>query len=155
VTRRTRAEDRRFVEAAPQRVFAVLVAVDRYALWWPPAYRPRVLSPPPHGVGSVVQATVAGSRLVCRIAAADEPRSLVVEYVAGPHRGRGEWVLMPEGSGTAVIYAFDAEPVGPVARLLSHVVDFAAIHSRHMKLVLDSLAWAAEQGAAEGGASIS
>lgn len=141
--RRTRAEDRCFVPAPRERVFALLLAVDRYAEWWPRSFRPIVLTPPPHGLGSLVQATVAGSKIACRIASADAPFRVGVEYIAGPHRGRGEWILTPRNGGTDAVYAFDAEPHGPAARLLSHVVDFAAIHSRHMKGVLEGLARAA------------
>ncbi|MBV9748019.1 MAG: SRPBCC family protein [Acetobacteraceae bacterium] len=93
--KRTSAADSVFIPASPERVLAALLVVDRYHLWWPAALRVRVVSPPPHGLGSVVEIRALESRLRCRIAAVEPPSRLAVEYVAGPHRGHGSWKLEP------------------------------------------------------------
>ena len=68
-----RAADSVFVPAPPERVLAALLAVERYPLWWPAALRVRVVSPPPHGLGSIVEIRALGSRFRCRIAAVEPP----------------------------------------------------------------------------------
>lgn len=138
--RSTHAIGSAFIPASPEYVFATLLAVDRYSLWWPVALRVRVVSPPPHGLASVVEIRALGSRFRCRITAVESPSRLAVEYVAGPHRGRGSWTLESEDEGTRATYTISLVPHGPMARTLSHVVDFAALHSRQMRGVLGRLA---------------
>lgn len=133
------AADSMFVPAPSERVLAALLAVERYPLWWPAALRVRVVSPPPHGLGSIVEVRVLGSRFRCRIAAVEPPSRLTVVYVAGLHRGHGLWTLEPQQGGTKVTYAVDLVPHGLMAKLLSHVVDFATLHSRQMQGVFGGL----------------
>ena len=64
------------VRRLPTTVFALLLAVDRYAAWWPEDIGVEVLTPPPHGVGSVVAVRLAtsGGGFRCRIAGASSRR---------------------------------------------------------------------------------
>lgn len=135
-----RAADSVFVPAPSERVLDVLLAVERYPLWWPAALRVRVVSPPPHGLGSIVEIRALGSRFRCRIAAVEPPSRLTVEYVAGLHRGHGSWTLEPQQGGTKATYTIDIVPHGLRAKVLSHVVDFATLHSRQMRGVFGGLA---------------
>ena len=143
--RLTRATDQRQIQATPERIFALLLAVDRYGEWWPSDIGVAVLSPPPHGEGSVVAVKLAqsGGGFRCRIAAAEAPRLIAVDYIEGPHRGRGTWTIEPCDGGSLVTYAVDLRPHGVMAGLLSYVMDFAALHSRLMGEVLDGLERAA------------
>ena len=102
--RSTHAIDSAFIPASPERVFATLLAVDRYPLWWPAALRVRVVSPPPHGLASVVEIRALGNRFRCRITTVEPPSRLAVEYVAGLHRAtaRGHWSLRTEGPGRPI-----------------------------------------------------
>jgi uncharacterized protein YndB with AHSA1/START domain len=129
-----------FVPAPPERVLPALLAVERYTLWWPAALRVRAVSPPPHGLGSLVEIRALGSRFRCRIAAVEPPSRLTLEYVAGLHRGHGSWTLEPQQEGTKATYAVDLVPNGLRAKVLSHVMDFAALHSRQMQRVFGGLA---------------
>ena len=145
--RPTRASDTNFIPAPPDRIFALLLAVDRYADWWPEDTGIEVLSPPPYGVGSVVAIRLANTRggFRCRIAAAEAPRQVAVDYIEGVHRGQGVWTLAPQDGGTQVTYRVDLKPRGLMVGLLSHVMDFAALHSRLMREVLDGLERAASK----------
>lgn len=143
--RPTRATDVRFIPAPPDRIFALLLAVDRYAEWWPGDIGVAVLTPPPHGVGSVVAVRLAqsGGGFRCKIVGADPPRQVDIDYIEGAHRGRGLWTLEPRDGGTQVTYRVDLRPRGMMVGLLSHVMDFAALHSRLMGEVLEGLERAA------------
>ena len=63
-----------------------------------------------------------------------------VDYLTGPHRGHGWWTLEPQQGGTKVTYTVSPIPHGLPARVLSHMVDFSAPHSRQMQGVLRGLA---------------
>jgi len=143
--RPTRATDARFIPAPPDRIFALLLAVDRYPEWWPDDIGVEVLTPPPHGVGSVVAVRLAksGGGFRCRIVGADAPLQVAVDYIEGAHRGRGLWTLEPRDGGTEVTYRVDLRPRGLMVGLLSYVMDFAALHSRLMREVLEGLERAA------------
>lgn len=145
--RPTRATDARFIQAPPDRIFALLLAVDGYAAWWPADIGVDVLSPQPHGVGSVVAVRLAktGGGFRCRIASADPPRAVAVDYIEGAHRGRGLWTLEPRDGGTQVTYGVDLKPRGLMVGLLSLVMDFSALHSRLMGEVLEGLERAASK----------
>lgn len=105
-----------------------------------------VVSPPPHGLGSIVEIRALGSRFRCCIAAVEPPSRLTVEYVAGLHRGRGSWTLEPQQGGTKATYTIDLVPHGLRAKVLSHVMDFATLHSRQMQGVFGGLARHLSQG---------
>ena len=134
--RRLVASDGCDILAPPARVFALLSDVAGYERWWPAALRVRVVA------ADEVEIRPPGSAFRCRLGESVPPLRLGVHYVAGPQRGQGIWTLAPleGGRATRVHYAVDLEPHGVVARLLSHAMDFAAIHSRHMRPVLDGLA---------------
>ncbi len=139
--RPTRAADRRLIPTTADRVFPHLLAVDRYADWWPGEIGVEVLTAPPHGVGSVVAIKLAqsGGGFRCRIVDADAPYRLVVEYVEGAHRGQGVWTLEPQGGDTLVTYSVDLRPRGLVVGLLSYAMDFGKLHSQLIGDVLEGL----------------
>lgn len=143
--RPTRAADRRLIPATPDRLFPHLLAVDRYADWWPGEIGVEVLTPPPHGVGSVVAIKLAqsGGGFRCRIVDAAAPGRVVVDYIEGAHRGEGVWTLEPQDGGTLVTYRVDLRPRGLMVGLLSHVMDFGKLHSQLMADVLQGLERAA------------
>ena len=134
--RRIVATDCAEIAASPMRTFALLREVEGYPRWWPAALRVRAVGP------DEVEIRPPGSAFRCRLRAADAPGRIVVDYVSGPQRGQGVWSLDPLDGGRATrdCYAVDLVPHGVVARTLSRVLDFAAIHSRHMQPVLDGLA---------------
>jgi uncharacterized protein YndB with AHSA1/START domain len=136
----THATDTFFVRTSPERVFARLLSIEHYDLWWPASLHVRVVSTPPHGEGSVIEIRTLGSRFRCRIAAMEPPRRLVVDYVTGPHRGHGIWTVSPWDGGTKVTYTISLVPHGLPAKLLSHFMDFGALHSRQMRGVFNGLA---------------
>jgi uncharacterized protein YndB with AHSA1/START domain len=137
------------IAAPPGRVFEVLLAIERFPLWWPSNLEVRVISPPPHGVGSILEVKTLGSRFRCQIASVDPPREISLDYFTGPHRGRGVWTLDARCGGTEVAYSVDLVPHGFVARALSHVLNFPALHSRQMRGVFCGLARAASMPAAD------
>lgn len=134
--RRIVATDECEIAAPPERVFGLLDDPAGYPRWWPPALRVRAAG------AREVEIRPPGSGFLCRLGEAVPPTRLVVHYVSGPQRGEGVWTLEPIDGGrrTRLRYAVDLAPHGVIARALSHVMDFAAIHSRHMRPVLDGLA---------------
>ncbi len=143
MARRIRAADRVDIAAPAERVFAILADAQNYPRWWPPALRVRIVETI---AGQEIDIHPPGGGCRCRLGAADPPHRLVVDYIAGPQRGLGVWTLAakPDGAGTTVTYAVDLMPHGLIARALSHVMDFSALHSRHMWPVLEGLAREAE-----------
>jgi uncharacterized protein YndB with AHSA1/START domain len=137
------------IAAPPRRVFEVLLAIERFPLWWPSNLQVRAISPPPHGVGSVLEIRTLGSRFRCQIVSVDAPQEISLHYYTGPHRGRGVWTLAARDGGTEVIYSVDLIPFGLVARALSHVLNFSALHSRQMRGVFRGLARAVSMHAAD------
>lgn len=139
--RPTRAADRRLIPTTADRIFPHLLAVDRYAYWWPDEIDVEVLTPPPHGVGSVVAIKLAqsGGGFRCRIVEAEAPRRVVVDYIQGAHRGQGAWMLESQEGGTLVTYRVDLRPRGFVVGLLSYAIDFGKLHSQLMGDVLEGL----------------
>lgn len=138
--KRTRAIDSAVIAAPPARVFAVLLAVARYAEWWPAALAPRIVSAVHLGAASIVEAGPRFGRFQARITEAEPPRRIAVAYVGGAHRGSGEWRLEPADGGTHVTYSVDLEPRGLLAQVLARFVDFAPIHSRMMAGIFEGLA---------------
>jgi uncharacterized protein YndB with AHSA1/START domain len=137
---RTHTTDSAVIAAPPKRVFAVLLAVGRYADWWPAALAPRIVSVPHLGAGSTIEAGPRFGRFQARITEAEPPQRVSVAYVGGAHRGTGEWRLEPADGGTRVTYSIDLAPHGLVARALSRLVDFGPVHSRMMAAIFEGLA---------------
>jgi ribosome-associated toxin RatA of RatAB toxin-antitoxin module len=137
--RRTQVTDCRVFSFDAACVYAALIDFGSYPKWWPSELRLKVLRETADLVGSRFEVRPRGGSFVCEVVALDDQRELQIRYVDGLHRGTGLWTLRQHENGTQVCYQIDLEPQGFVPRLLSHVINFASIHSNGMEKVFDGL----------------
>jgi ribosome-associated toxin RatA of RatAB toxin-antitoxin module len=138
--RRTQTTDCRILRFDLGQAFAALLDLDYYARWWPSQLRIRVLKTTPNHVGSRIEVCPRGGWFTCEISQVIPEREIEIRYVDGVHRGTGRWTFEPVAGGTQVCYRIDLEPHGRLPRLLSHVLNFAKLHSGMMEKVFDGLA---------------
>ncbi len=136
--RRIRANDCRTLPFSAEQVREAVLDFDNYHRWWPRKLRMQVLRNTPNHLGSQIEVRPTGGWFVCEIAAVAE-QQIVIDYVAGLHRGRGVWSFEKTAEGVRVCYEIDLEPQGWLPRLLSHVMDFGRMHSNQMEQVFDGL----------------
>jgi hypothetical protein len=89
--------------------------------------------------GSRLEVHPHHSLLVCEVTRVVANSEIHIRYVQGVQRGTGVWTFEPSDEGTRLCYRVELEPQGWIPRLLSHFVDFTAMHSRLMEKVFDGL----------------
>jgi carbon monoxide dehydrogenase subunit G len=115
------------VAAEPALVWDVLVDWERQAEWMVDAEAVEVTTPHRRGEGvqlrcptRILGVTVEDS---LEVGGWDEPRALTVRHLGPLIRGRGFFLLVPEGDGTRVVWREDIDkPLGPLGRLGAAVV---------------------------------
>lgn len=137
--RRTQVTDCRVLPFAVPRVYTALIAFADYTEWWPAELRLKILNVAPDHIGSRFEVRPRGGSFVCEVVGLVEDTEVQIRYVDGLHRGTGLWTLKPHELGTQLCYKIDLEPQGCVPRLLSNVMNFAAIHSKGMEKLFDGL----------------
>ena len=100
-----RLEQEVFVDAPPERVFAVLAQPERTPEWWPSVIAVRRTSPGQIGLGSTTESTMTAlgrrQRAVGRCTVFDPPRRLTVETRTElGARSISDSELAAEGAGT-------------------------------------------------------
>lgn len=116
------------LDAAPERVWDVLYAVERWPSWWEGVERTRELhAGEASGVGKVFEIawrSVLPYELAfeVRVTRVEEPR-LMEGKARGELEGTGLWRLAPDDGGTLVVYEWDVHTtkmwmnlLGPLAR---------------------------------------
>lgn len=137
--KRTKVTDSQEFAFPSDQIFRLLVDFSRYPEWWPKELKVEVLKVSPSWVGSRIKIQPYGSWFVCEVISLIPNQEMLMHYVDGLHRGTGLWKLEEIPIGTRLNYTVDLEPQGVVPRLLSHVMDFAAWHSRGMQGVFSGL----------------
>ena len=137
--RRIQVTDCRTLAFAPAQVFAAVADLANYPRWWPAELKVRVRKVTRDIIGSRLEAHPHRSLLVCEVTGIVANSEIDIRYVEGVQRGTGVWSFTPNGEGTRLCYRVDLEPQGWFPRLLSHFVDFTAMHSRLMEKVFDGL----------------
>ncbi|MFO0999463.1 MAG: SRPBCC family protein [Planctomycetaceae bacterium] len=137
--RRTQITDCRVLPFAASHVYAALIDFAHYTEWWPAELRLQVVYVAADYMGSRFEVRPRGGSFVCEVVGLVKEKEVQIRYVDGLHRGTGLWTLKPHEHGTQLCYQIDLEPQGCVPRLLSNVMNFAAIHSRGMEKLFDGL----------------
>ena len=137
--RRTQVTDCRVLPFDTSRVYAALIDFARYTEWWPAELRLKVVHVSADHIGSRFEVRPRGGSFVCEVAAHVREKEIQIQYVDGLHRGTGLWTLKPHEHGTLLCYQIDLEPQGCLPRLLSNVMNFAALHSQGMEKLFDGL----------------
>jgi ribosome-associated toxin RatA of RatAB toxin-antitoxin module len=137
--RRIQVTDCRTLAFPPTQVFAAVADLENYPRWWPAELKVRVLKLTPNEVGSRLEVHPHRSLLVCEVTRIVVNSEIHIRYVQGVQRGTGVWTFEPSDGGTRLCYRVDLESQGWIPGLLSHFVDFTAMHSRLMEKVFDGL----------------
>lgn len=137
--RRIQVTDCRTLAFPPAQVFAAVADLENYPRWWPAELKVRLLTLTSEGIGSRLEVHPHHSLLVCEVTRIVANTEIQIQYVEGVQRGTGVWTVEPNDEGTRLGYRVDLEPQGWFPRLLSHFVDFTAMHSSLMEKVSDGL----------------
>jgi uncharacterized protein YndB with AHSA1/START domain len=123
-----RLEHELFVDAPPERVFALLAQPERTPEWSDNVLSVRRTSEGPVGVGSTTEAIVKAlgtrQRAIGRCTVFDPPRRIVVENVTNVGaKSRSESQLTPEGRGTRLRAVMEyTVPGGGVGKLFDRLI---------------------------------
>jgi uncharacterized protein YndB with AHSA1/START domain len=124
----TRLHQELFVDAPPERVFAILAAPERTPEWMPSVLEMRREGPGPITVGSTTKSVVkvlgTRQRAIGTCVLFEPPKRLVID--SRTERGgksRTDTELAPEGAGTRVTVTLDyVVPGGGLGKLLDKLV---------------------------------